>query len=189
MANKQVNELSTITGVLDQDDYILVYDSDEAGAEKLKKRPISGMNEWYLVEEYSAGGGTASKNFSISNSAHSFKVVYAIKVLDTSDTVNLGFALNNDYTTSNYINNTGANSYSLLASATITYEDIYVEVIFNTYTRIALARGLYNKSTLINSSVWYSPTTTISNIHLHMYNTTESRHAYGNGTIRLYRQN
>jgi len=41
MANKQVNELNTITGVLDQNDYILVYDSDEAGTEKLKKRPIS----------------------------------------------------------------------------------------------------------------------------------------------------
>ena len=41
MANKQVDELVTVSGVLKDDDYILVYDSEESGSEKLKKRPIS----------------------------------------------------------------------------------------------------------------------------------------------------
>ena len=41
MANKQVDELVTVTGVLKDTDYMLVYDSDESGSEKLKKRPIS----------------------------------------------------------------------------------------------------------------------------------------------------
>ena len=41
MANKQANELVTVSGVLKNDDYMLVYDTSESGSEKLKKRPIS----------------------------------------------------------------------------------------------------------------------------------------------------
>ena len=41
MANKSVNELVTSSGILREDDYIVVYDTSESGSEKLKKRPIS----------------------------------------------------------------------------------------------------------------------------------------------------
>ncbi len=41
MANKQINELTEKTDQLDNDDLILLYDSEEAGSEKTKKVPIS----------------------------------------------------------------------------------------------------------------------------------------------------
>ena len=41
MAHKQINELTTISGVLQNDDYLLVYDTSESGSEKTKKVPIS----------------------------------------------------------------------------------------------------------------------------------------------------
>ena len=51
MANKQTNELVTLSGI-ENSDLLLVYDSDEVGVERLKKVEYSNFKDELLKEDH-----------------------------------------------------------------------------------------------------------------------------------------
>lgn len=104
MANKQINELTEKSGILHENDLLLVYDSEEAGSEKTKKVSVENFygDQWRLIEIRTSGDMNDTYN-SVDTSAK-YKMYTEITPDTPSDSFGPGCIFSGDWTDGNYVN-------------------------------------------------------------------------------------
>jgi hypothetical protein len=123
MANKQVNQLATLSGIAGVD-LIPVFDTDEAGDEKLKKYTVdelkadltstdpSAFGNWVELGSGTLSGGSFSTNSIISDLRIYNRVMLRFNINSVAESCGLFCSMHSppDYNDANY-DNTSGNSY------------------------------------------------------------------------------